>query len=585
MRALEWLRVNRSLASILASIAALTTRALDSQGRAFDEYDYIIAQLDVSWLAVYRRPTYSCSAARIWLKWKGIGREQNPSRLSSTSSTSTHDYGLSTVPQPHAWKSTRYIGPGRVYWVAALLAHYGAPSDFDEFAEIVGDNSWSWENFKAVLSQIRELFLQSSIPECRCSQARIIGTINAGIPFNPDFNTSKRNHRSEQVTYIDRRGVRVSTEAAYLTPTVLARSNLKVVTEARVTKILFDTSTPNRNPRAIGVDFSSFVDKGTGKRFRARARREVIVCCGAVHTPQLLMLSGIGPATHLTEHNIPVVINHPGVGSNLSDHPAFHLRFAEKMGISFGYLQPSDLYTKLKLWRDILQYQLWGTGPLSSNFAEGAAFCRSDDPVLFPEYRHHSVQDSTSGPDSPDLELVAISVLIHTDPSRGIGNGFMILPILLRPTSVGTVRLKSADPWDDPLIDPNYLSTQHDIDVLARGVRLAVKIAHTPPLSDLTDSTDNDPNLDHHLGRLSDVELQQILRNRTETAFHPAGTCAMGREGATGTVLDPQMRVRGISGLRVCDASILPKLVSGHTTGVVIAAAEKLADMIKAEYK
>ncbi|KAI6155225.1 hypothetical protein BKA82DRAFT_17999 [Pisolithus tinctorius] len=250
-------------------------------------------------------------------------------------------------------------------YILQLRAHYGAFSDFDEFAEIVGDNSWSWENFKQYVISARPA-LSDIIIQRRSSGPVTIGyhsytwkgtemfvdaCVNAGTSFNPDFNTSNGTigvnkvspfpslsrvaiQTTRTLSYVDHHGVRASTEAAYLTSAVLARPNLKIVTDARVTKILFDTSTPNKNPRAIGIEFSAFAQKEVSRRFRARARKGAVVwlipcyhfrsscdndrvSCGAVHTPQLLMISGIGPATHLAECDIPVVADHPGVGSNL----------------------------------------------------------------------------------------------------------------------------------------------------------------------------------------------------------------------------------------------------------------------------
>lgn len=487
----------------------------------------------------------------------------------------------------------------------AMIAQYGAPSDFDEWAEIAGDQSWSWNNFSKYIRKFEKYTPDPRFPHVdpllrgadgpvkigynthlwRGCKAFIEASINAGIPFSPDFCTTKGTKGTNKImTYIDSKSTRVTTESAYLTDDVLARPNLKVVTHARVSKVLFDTS--SGTPRATGVEFASrsHMNK-VGPKFRARAIKEVIVSGGAIHSPQILMLSGIGPAAQLLRHNIPVVLDVPSVGANLMDHPSVNLRFRDKTGTTFHHFNPHSLNTAFLLMRDLLRYQLWGTGPLASTVGESVAFFRSDDQVLFPpaEY-NNNLEDSSSGPDAPDLEVLmcAGAVYSHNIPLSPKLQAYQMIIILLRPTSKGSLLLKSADPWDDPLMDPSYLETKHDVDVLVRGVRAAFKIAHTAPMTSITDvHASHHPELDHHISGLSDAELADIVRERVETVYHPIGTCSMGADG----VVDSELRVRGTRGLRVCDASVFPKLISGHPAGAVIATAEKLADAIKAHYK
>ncbi|KAL4066946.1 hypothetical protein J3A83DRAFT_4260864 [Scleroderma citrinum] len=588
---------------------------IGSQESDLNEYDYIIVGGGTAGCVLASRLSEDPKRRVLVIEAGSSGTAVLESRVPAAYKKivgTPHDYNLWTVPQPHAenkkvyWPRARLLGGCSS--INAQMAQYGSPSDFDELATIVGDDSWSWENLKKYFRKFESYSPHPRFPDVNVSEHGSSGPmtigyhahiwkgsemfiqacINAGVKFSPDFNTSKGTMGvNKTVTYIDSKGVRVSTEAAYFTPSVLARPNLKVVTEARVTRILFGSPGSDGSPRATGVEFAAFNRMKADKKFRARASKEVVVCCGTVHTPQLLMLSGIGPALHLAEHDITLVLDAQGVGSNLSDHPAFHLRLAEKMGISLNYLAAENIWTMLRFLKDFVRYKLTGTGPLSSNLGEAAAFCRSDDPALFPpsEYKQ-DVEDTTSGPGAPDLELIVIPAVVHPQDRslEGKGNGYMLVPVLLRPTSVGTIRLQSSDPWDNPLIDPNYLSTRHDMDVMVRGVRLAYKIAHTAPMSDLTDTTNKHPSLDHHFGNLTDDEISQAVRDRIETTFHPFGTCPMGQEGDGRSVLNSQMKVRGVSGLRVCDASIFPKLVSGHTAGIVIAAAEKLADIIKEEY-
>jgi len=251
--------------------------------------------------------------------------------------------------------------------------------------------------------------------------------------------------------------------------------------------------------------------------------------------------------------------------------------------MTLNHLIPYDLRTTCMFMRDLLRYQLWGTGPISSNLGEAVAFFRSDDPVLFPsaEYKH-DIEDANSGPEAPDIEIIVCPAAVrsHNIPIGKDLYAYQMLVTLLRPTSKGSLVLKSADPWDHPLIDPRYLETKHDVDVLVRAIRAAFRIAHTAPMSSVTDVHSTHPKLDHHFSQLSDGELADIVRDRVETLYHPIGTCSMGPGG----VVDSNLCVNGIQGLRVCDASVFPKLVSGHTTGAVIATAEKLADVIKAQY-
>ncbi|KAF8989240.1 FAD/NAD(P)-binding domain-containing protein [Hymenopellis radicata] len=316
-------------------------------------------------------------------------------------------------------------------------AQYGSPQDFDQWGSFMKDASWSWENFRKYINKFENFIPDASISQVDASQRGLGGPVrigyfstikesskafvktcmNIGISYTPDFNGDGAQLASagelNDLTYVDENQKRVSSESAYLTRKVLARPNLKVAIRAHVTRILFD-----ENRRTVGVEYTN---SENGPRFTSKVRREVILSAGAVHSPHILMLSGVGPATHLREHGISVVHDLLGSQGRLS------------------------------------KYAVLGTGgPLATNWVECAAFVRSDDPVLFPSNSYPKVlEDSTSGPGSPDLEIFC-TPLAYKDHGKGVFDVHTraLHVYLLKPLSNGTISLASDNPFDAPRIDP-----------------------------------------------------------------------------------------------------------------------------------
>ncbi|SCB18503.1 GMC family oxidoreductase [Rhizobium hainanense] len=367
----------------------------------------------------------------------------------------------------------------------------------------------------------------------------------AGHPLNADFNGARQNGVG-LYTFTQRNGERVTAEGAYLDP-VRHRPNLTVMSETEVTRILFE------GREATGIAF-----RRNGENGRLDAR-EVILSAGSFASPHLLMLSGIGNARELARHDIPVVADLPGVGENLQDHLDVTIEYRAKSIAPYGVSWRALPHNIGHVFNWIFNKR----GLFSSTTGEGGGFISTD-----PESER------------PDIQLFFCTGRANTQAASGFtGHGFLMHVCQLRPGSIGRVALKSADPGDKPSILYNFFRGDSTMDVLRKGIRLARKItAQTPFAPHLDAEIDPGPDTD------SDGALDAFIRERVSTLFHPVGTCAMGR--GERSVVDPAtMRVHGVKGLRVVDASIMPSIVSANTVAATYCLAEKAADLIRAEDK
>ena len=440
--------------------------------------------------------------------------------------------------------------------INGLIYIRGQAGDFDHWRQL-GNAGWSFED---VLPYFRKaegnergadefhggdgpLGVSNVRDEHPLAKAFIDAAVEAGHRRNDDFNGAAQEGAGYYQTTM-RGGVRSSTAAAYLKP-ARGRANLRVVPEALATRILFD------GQRASGVDYL----RG-GKTEQAFAVGEVIVASGAFNSPQLLQLSGIGPAERLRALGIPVVADLPGVGENLSDH-------------YFGRLiyrchEPITLNDAVRDWRRgaaaVLRYALFRRGYFAIPALSAGCFAR----VL-------------PSAETPDIQLsIALYSIRNLGDNLDSFSGVSGIITLLRPESRGSVRIKSSDPRQAPAIDPNYLATSKDRDTLVAGARALRRIFGSPALSrHMAEEIEPGPNCH------TDEALLDFIRRRGSTVYHPVSTCRMGPDPMS--VVDERLRVRGFAGLRVIDASIMPAIVSGNTNAATIMIAEKGADMLLAD--
>lgn len=483
-----------------------------------------------------------------------------PAGLAVLAQTGQVNWAFDTVPQPGLNGRKGYQPRGMVLGgsssINAMIYTRGHPHDYDQWAA-EGNAGWS---FDEVLPYFKKSEHNERGPDAfhgtggplnvmdlrspnRFGPIFVKAGVQAGYAENRDFNAAQQEGVGMyQVTH--KNGERYSAAKAYLTPN-LSRPNLHIITGAHATRILLEKK------RAVGVEYWQ-----DGEHKQLKCTREVLLSAGAFQSPQLLMLSGIGPHAHLVQNGIATLHDLPGVGQNLHDHVDVVQvvnapQATELFGLSFR-----------GAWRavkGVFEWRSRRTGMLTTNFAEAGGFVKSTPAEALPDLQFHFV----------------IGKLVDHGRKPVFGHGYSCHVCLLRPLSRGSVKLASKDPVAAPLIDPNFLGHRDDMDRLIRGFKVARRVLSQPALASF-----GGRESPASASAQTDDQIEHFIRDHADTVYHPAGSCRMG--SGPMDVVDAQLRVHGIEGLRVVDASIMPSVVAGNTNAPVIMIAEKAADMIKA---
>ncbi len=496
-----------------------------------------------------------------------------PAGLAVMAKYELNGWGYNTVPQPGLNGRRGYQPRGKVLGgsssINAMIYARGHAQDYDAWAA-EGNTGWS---FADVLPYFKRAEHNERGADALHGQGGPLNVMDlrspnpflpsfvqagqqAGYRLNPDFNGPEQEGVGVyQVTH--KNGERFSAAKAYLTPH-LGRPNLQVITNALTTRVL--TEVVDGRPVATGVEYRPDGGRGAAQTLRLHPGGEVLLSAGAFGSPQLLMRSGIGPAEHLREHGIAVVHELPGVGQNLHDHPDVVMVVnAPKLTDLFGV----SVTGVKNMVQGLFEWRRQRSGPLTTNFAEAGGFIRSAPDEAIPDLQLHFV----------------VGKLVDHGRKTVLGHGYSCHVCLLRPKSRGTLRLASSDPQVAPLIDPAFLQDADDVARLVRGFKLMRGLLQQPALA-------RHGGVESAASReaQSDAQIEQFVRGHADTIYHPVGTCRMGPDPASGAVVDARLRVHGVDGLRVVDASVMPNVVGGNTNAPVIMMGEKAVDMVKQDH-
>lgn len=467
-------------------------------------------------------------------------------------------WGFKTAPQRHALDREIVYAQGRVLGggssINAEVFTRGCPEDYDAWADEYGCPGWSFREIQPYFLRSEDNDTHSgawhgvggplgvsSHPPHRLTRAFVQACQEIGMPYNPDFNGPRQAGAGAYQT-TTREARRCSAAVAYLRP-ALRRPNLTVRTGTQIVRINVERR------RATGVTIIE-----NGRPVTIRAEREVIVTAGAIGSPRLLLLSGIGPADELKALGIAPIHDLPGVGRNLHDH--YGIDIVCELGGPYSL----DKYNKWHwmAWAG-LEYALFKKGPVASNIVEGGAFWFTDPNLALPDLQFHF------------LIGAGVEAGVPKVPS---GSGVTLNSYTLRPKARGSVRLRSADPADLPIIDPNFLGHPDDLRISAEGVKISREIMRQPAFARYV-KTEHFPG-----DRVrSQADFEDYARRYGRTSYHPVGTCRMGSDAEA--VVDPALRVIGLDGLRICDSSIMPRVVSSNTNAASIMIGEKASDLIR----